>query len=556
MSIENSFPPSGVTLPLGRARGPAYWLGQGVRNLGTLSSLAVGLLALLWFALTLGVYPLLIPDEGRYVGVALSMLESGDYLVPRLDGLPFFHKPPLHYWLTALSLKVLGVNFVGARLVPALMAALLIAGMHAFLKRHASQQHAGWTALILVSSPLLFGASHYANLDMTVAALISSCVLLGGHAALQMEQGRPYRWALMGLYATAGLAFLAKGLIGILIPGGILVFWLLGRGQWRTLLRLFSLTGLGVLLLVATPWMWLMQARYPGFFDYYIVYQHFQRFLETGFNNPQPFWFYFALMPVATLGWTPFLFKRLRGSVNSPDGLGPVRGLMLSALLTVLVFFSIPTSKLVGYVLPAIGPWAFFLADGVIRRSQRDGAAKVERFAVWSLGVCVAICAVAVGAMILRPQANSQALGRVLASEYQQGDRVVFLNTYRYDLGFYVPGLQNISVMERWDDPEIMRTDSWRKELLEAARFEPQRGAMTLIDRETLHQQLCRDSKAVVWLIGSPDAVRQSQVLNYAQRLYDDQRIALWRFDHDEFALMCGETPKAAQPETSAQPGR
>jgi len=53
---------------------------------------------------------LLIPDEGRYVGVALSMLESGDYLVPRLDGLPFFHKPPLHYWLTALSLKVLGVN--------------------------------------------------------------------------------------------------------------------------------------------------------------------------------------------------------------------------------------------------------------------------------------------------------------------------------------------------------------------------------------------------------------------------------------------------------------
>lgn len=136
----------------------ACWLRRGVERLGTLPSAWVGLLALLWFALTLGVYPLLIPDEGRYVGVALSMLESGDYLVPRLDGLPFFHKPPLHYWLTALSLKVLGVNFVGARLVPALMAALLIAGMHAFLKRHASRQHAAWTALILTSSPLLFGA--------------------------------------------------------------------------------------------------------------------------------------------------------------------------------------------------------------------------------------------------------------------------------------------------------------------------------------------------------------------------------------------------------------
>ena len=199
---------------------------------------------------------------------------------------------------------------------------------------------------------------------------------------------------------------------------------------------------------------------------------------------------------------------------------------------------------------------AFFLADVVIRRSQRDGEAKVERLAVWSLAVCVAICAIAVVTMMLRPQVNSQALGRVLASEYQKGDRVVFLNNYRYDLGFYVPGLQNISVVGRWDDPEIMRTDSWRKELLEAARFEPQRGTMTLIDRETLRQQLCRDSKAVVWLIGSPDAVRQSQVLNHAQRLYEDQRIALWRFDHDEYELMCGETPKVAPPETSAQPGR
>lgn len=534
----------------------ACWLRRGVERLGTLPSAWVGLLALLWFALTLGVYPLLIPDEGRYVGVALSMLESGDYLVPRLDGLPFFHKPPLHYWLTALSLKVLGVNFVGARLVPALMAALLIAGMHAFLKRHASRQHAAWTALILTSSPLLFGASHYANLDITVAALISSCVLLGAHAALQMEQGRAYRLALMGLYVMAGLAFLAKGLIGILIPGGVLVFWLLGRGQWRVLLRLFSWTGLGLLALVATPWMWVMQARYPGFFDYYIVYQHFQRFLETGFNNPQPFWFYFALMPVATLGWTPFLFRRGRGADHTPDGLGAVRGLMLSALLTVLIFFSIPTSKLLGYVLPAMGPWAFFLTDGLIRQSQREGEAKVARFAVGSVAVCLTVCLVAVLTMVLRPQVNSQALGRVLAAQYHKGDRIVYLNDYRYDLGFYVPGMSNVSVMGRWDDPEIMHTDSWRKELVEAARFEPHRGAQILIDRPTLRQQLCRDRAAVVWLIGAPDAVRQSQVLNHAQRLYDDQRIALWRFDSDEYELMCGETPTVAQPEMSAPPGQ
>lgn len=556
MSIDNPLSVSTATAPAGRARGVVRWLAPAVQRLGAMSSVSVTLLSLLWFTLTLGAYPLLIPDEGRYVGVALSMLQSGDYLVPRLDGLPFFHKPPLHYWLTALSLKVAGVNFVGARLVPALMAALLIGAMHAFCRRHASRQHAAWTALILVSSPLLFGASHYANLDMTVAAWITCCVLLGAHTALQMEQGRPYRLALMGLYATAGLAFLAKGLIGILIPGGILVFWLLGRRKPGILLRLFSLTGLGVLALVATPWMWAMQARYPGFFDYYIVYQHFQRFLETGFNNPQPFWFYFALMPVATLTWTPFLFQRRRGARRPDDGLGPVRGLMLSALLTVVVFFSIPTSKLVGYVLPAIGPWSFFLADALVRRRGQGGEAGADRRAVWSLALGVLLCLGAVAAMVLRPQVNSRALGHVLAAEYKPGDQVVFVNDYRYDLGFYVPGLKSVSVMGDWTDPEIARTDSWRKELVEAARFEPQHGASTLIDRNALRERLCRDGKQVFWLIGAPDAVRHSLVLTHAQRLYEDHRIALWRFDEDDHAFMCGETPKAGLPERSAQPAQ
>lgn len=556
MSIDNPLSVSTPDLAATSSRGLGRWVTLAVQRLGAMSSTSVGLLALLWFGLTLGAYPLLIPDEGRYVGVALSMLESGDYLVPRLDGLPFFHKPPLQYWLTALSLKVVGVNFVGARLVPALMAALLVGAMHAFCRRHASRQHAGWTALILATSPLLFGASHYANLDMTVAAWITCCVLLGAHACLQIEQGLPYRWALMGLYATAGLAFLAKGLIGIMIPGAILVFWLAGRRQFTTLWRLFSLTGLGVLALVATPWMWAMQARYPGFFDYYIVYQHFQRFLETGFNNPQPFWFYLALMPVATLSWTPFLFQRRRKGRKPADGLGSVRGLMLSALLTVLVFFSIPNSKLVGYILPAMGPWGFFLADAIVRRRSQGRAAVVDKRAFWSLVAGVAICLTAVAVMVWRPQVNSRALGQVLAQQYQPGDPVVFLNDYRYDLGFYVPGLQAVSIVGNWSDPEIARTDSWRKELVEAARFEPQHGALTLIDHATLRAQLCHSSQSVFWLIGTPDAVRRSAVLTRAQQLYEDQRIALWRFDQDDYALMCGGTPTDGQPGTSARPGR
>ncbi|WP_341667644.1 ArnT family glycosyltransferase [Alcaligenes sp. SDU_A2] len=553
MSIENPVPVSSVLGAQGGARGLGRWLAPALQRLGDMSSVSLALLSLLWFAATLGFYPLLIPDEGRYVGVALSMLETGDYLVPRLDGLPFFHKPPLHYWLTAASLKVVGVNFVGARLVPAMMAALLIGAMHAFCRRHASRQHAAWIALILATSPLLFGASHYANLDMTVAALITCCILLGAHAALQIEQGRPFRLALMGLYAVAGLAFLAKGLIGIVIPGGVLVFWLVGRRQFSVLLRLFSLTGLGVLALVTMPWMWLMQARYPGFFDYYILYQHFYRFLEKGFNNPQPFWFYWAVMPVATLTWTPFLVQRWR---RAQDGLGAIRGLMLSAFLTVMIFFSLPTSKLVGYILPAMGPWAFFLADALVRRRALNGNGNLDRRAFWSAAAGVLLCLTAVVVMVVHPQVNSRALGRVLATQYQAGDQVVFLNDYRYDLGFYVPGLGMTRIVGNWSDPDIARTDNWRKELVEAARFEPVRGSRRLIDRQALTELLCRDKQQVFWLIGAPDTVRQSIVLGRAQRLYEDHRIALWRFDADDHAFMCDEKPTGGRPETSVQPGQ
>jgi len=66
--------------------------------------LAAALAVVAWLAFAIGLHPLTLPDEGRYVGVAWEMMRSGDWLVPMQNGLPFFHKPPLFYWLTALSM--------------------------------------------------------------------------------------------------------------------------------------------------------------------------------------------------------------------------------------------------------------------------------------------------------------------------------------------------------------------------------------------------------------------------------------------------------------------
>jgi 4-amino-4-deoxy-L-arabinose transferase-like glycosyltransferase len=197
----------------------------------------------------------------------------------------------LFYWITALSLNVFGANEWAARVSSVAGATLMVTLLFAFLKAYANQRVAALAAIILLSQPLLFGGSHYANLDMTVAGIITATVMAAAAAAFRLENGERHRGMLGLAYALAAAGFLAKGLIGIVLPGGIIVFWLLARRRWDLLRRMFWLPGLAIFLVVALPWMVAMQQRYPDFFDYYIVYQHVERFLEKGFNNARPFWF-------------------------------------------------------------------------------------------------------------------------------------------------------------------------------------------------------------------------------------------------------------------------
>ena len=136
------------------------------------------LLALAWLALTLGVRPLALPDEGRYVSVAWEMLNSGNWLYPTLNGLPFFHKPPLFYWITAASLGVFGTHEWAGRLAPLFGAGIAAFALYGFALRQKGAAVARVSLLILVTQPFFFGGAQFANLDMLVAGLIVGAVLL------------------------------------------------------------------------------------------------------------------------------------------------------------------------------------------------------------------------------------------------------------------------------------------------------------------------------------------------------------------------------------------
>ena len=121
------------------------------RDLDVQSTWLLALATMIWLSATAWTRPLILPDEGRYVGVAWGMLKLGDWAVPRLDGLPFFHKPPLFYWITALSMELFGVNEWAARLTSVLAATLIVSLAFWFLKKHVGQRLAIVVALILAS---------------------------------------------------------------------------------------------------------------------------------------------------------------------------------------------------------------------------------------------------------------------------------------------------------------------------------------------------------------------------------------------------------------------
>jgi 4-amino-4-deoxy-L-arabinose transferase-like glycosyltransferase len=498
-----------------------------------------------WLLATAWLRPLAIPDEGRYVGVAWSMLTSGDWLVPRLDGLPYFHKPPLFYWITATALSVFGPGEWAARAAPILGAFTGGAALFVFMRRWRGDPAARWSLLAFATQPLVFLGGQFANLDMLVAGCIGASVLGFAHAALSEEHGRRSRGGLAAGYLFAALGTLAKGLIGFVLPGMILVAWLLLRGRWRTLLRLAWLPGVLLFLAVAGPWFFAMQQRFPEFFHYFFVVQHFARFAQGGFNNQQPFWFFPVVLAVLALPWSAWLLRSLR----LPQG-ASARSVALLAwawLAVVLLFFSLPRSKLVGYILPATLPLALLAGEAMVRLRH---APRVQRWWRASAGAAVLASFGAVVAGTVWNHQSARELGRALQPLAAPGERLVFLHAYYFDLPFYARWRGTVEVVEDWDDPALTARDNWRKELADAGRFDPELARQLLRLPSDVPAAHC--GLAPLWVVGRRPMDQRYPLLRDARVVAVQRDLVLWQVPPRGLkAPECGGTPSANPADTS-----
>jgi 4-amino-4-deoxy-L-arabinose transferase-like glycosyltransferase len=517
--------------------------------------LTAALLIFIVLAATIGWRPLLLPDEGRYVGVAWEMMRSGDWITPTLNGLPYFHKPPLFYWLSGGAMSLFGWHEWAARLPPLLGGWLGAFSTFLFVRRWCDPRSARIAVLALVLQPLFFVGSQFANLDMLVAGCITATIVLLAHAALSREAGLAWRGSLAAAYAAAAFGMLAKGLIGVVLPGLVVVVWLLWLRKPRALLRLLWVPGIAIFALLAGRWLVAMQLKFPEFFHYFIVVQHFERFADTGFNNVAPVWFYVALLALAWLPFAPWLFGlRQARSLAGPDESQhrSIRLLLVVWVVAITAFFSIPASKLVGYIFPVLPPIAVLLAFAL----NRVGGFQRRSIPLWRW-VGPALAAIAGVALVVvlavHPSKSSRPLALTLAAQRAPGEPVVMVKDYVFDLPVYARLKAPVVVVEDWAAPEARQRDTWRKELLDAGQFDPALAKALLLEPSALAPLLC--ASPPTWIVGTGDSERTFPYLSAARTVATNEGRVLWRIDPHApaaaAALHCASNePSAAAPKT------
>jgi 4-amino-4-deoxy-L-arabinose transferase-like glycosyltransferase len=337
--------------------------------------LAVGIL---YFS-ALGTIPLLEPDEGRYAEIPREMLASGDFVTPRLNGVVYLEKPPFYYWGTAASLRMFGETEFGARFFTA---AVSVAGI--LLTYWMGAALVGWrtglySAIVLSTSLYYYAIGRLHTPDMTLAVLLALSIF---PAYLHHSGKSPRSSYLILSYAAAGLAFLTKGLVGVVFPLAVLVLWLVFSRRYRESAKAFSLPGLALFLAIVLPWTILVQRANTDFLWFFFVHEQFLRYATKIHHHYEPFWYFVPVLVAGFLPWVAFL-RRVAVSIRDARGAFLPREdlvFLLSWSLFIFLFFSFSGSKLATYIAPVFPPLAVLFGRGLALWTEREDGAVRCRF--------------------------------------------------------------------------------------------------------------------------------------------------------------------------------
>ncbi|MCR5504313.1 MAG: glycosyltransferase family 39 protein [Elusimicrobiaceae bacterium] len=317
----------------------------------------------------LGSYGLMNPDEGRYSEIPREMLESGDFLTLHLNYVSYFEKPPLHYWLTAVSFLIFGQNEFASRFIPALMGFLTILMTWFTARKFEGEDTANFSAIILGTSALFFAISRINITDMTLSFFLT--LSLFSFYIFYKENRK--RW-LYVFYAALAFATLAKGLIGIILPAGVIFWFMVFKRDWSIMKRLFLSPAILLFFLICVPPFYLVCKKNPDFFYFFFIQEHFLRYSTKMHDRYAPFWFFIPIIIGGFFPWLGGLFVSYKNYFSKKDE----NIYLVLWVLIITLFFSASHSKLAPYIIPVYPALAILIAKNLIQLKDTGSSKAIK----------------------------------------------------------------------------------------------------------------------------------------------------------------------------------
>ena len=340
-------------------------------------------------------YALMDVDETRYVTMSKDMFHTKDFLTLYLNKQFFFEKPPLYFWGECLSFAFWGrVTEFTARFPVALDGMLCCFTVYFLGKRIISRGYGVVSSLIFATSLEFLILAKFAILDIVVATCIGFSLCFGIFTNFCQEKHKKYCWWLF--YIFSGLAVMAKGIPGFVIPFGSMFFISLYSKNFKEIFKpLYFIPGIILFLLITLPWHIIMLKMHdPLFFEEYIVKHHIERFIGGNeLGREQPFYFYILTLLWGFFPWifsvlAVFIRKIVKKDFVFKNVTNIQKFLVYNGIITlfVLVFFSASDTKLVTYILPIYGSLACLGGYIWTRYIEKSEYSKIINITVYILG--------------------------------------------------------------------------------------------------------------------------------------------------------------------------
>ncbi|SMD01698.1 ArnT family glycosyltransferase [Sporomusa malonica] len=301
--------------------------------------------------------PITDPVESNYVLTAKEMVESSDWLSPRIYGNVWFDKPVFFYWLTAIAFKVFGFSDLAARLVPALFAGVGVVMVYWFLTKTASQAAALLGALVLGTSLEYVLLAKFVITDMVLFVFNNAALAFFYLGYTRVDDTKRWYFA---MYASMALAVLTKGPVGLLLPGLVMVIFIGVQRNWAELRRMYIPAGVLIFSMVALPWYAAMYFDYGSdFVNIFFGVHNYLRATVSEHPKDNVSYYYVLIFLLGMLPWSPITLKAMIAGCK--DRSLRKSSLWLFSFIWVGVYFtfySFMATKYLTYTFPMFFPLA------------------------------------------------------------------------------------------------------------------------------------------------------------------------------------------------------